>query len=248
MFRSTALHCPLPTVCYLHLSHPCAGTPRCCSARSSGCYAALARPRRTVLREGEDDGEADSDDEPTADAFAQSERLWVSRVHALNLLRHLFADRVFVIEMAPHLGAGFELALSALESSKWDVRNSGNQLVATLLSRAVRTRRNREDSSIANGVSARELFARAPALHGRLLGELRENTRVVLAAAAARRGGANADGEGAAAKAGEAVANPSLFACLLLLSKLTPPPLHELVEADTVSYELLEADSGNGHR
>jgi hypothetical protein len=93
---------------------------------------------------GEDEGEADSDDEFVGDAFAQSERLWDSRVHALNLLRHLFADRVFVIEMAPQLGAGFELALSALESPKWDVRNSGTQLVATLLTRAVRTRRNRE--------------------------------------------------------------------------------------------------------
>ena len=100
------------------------------------------------------------------------------------------------------------------------MRNSALLLLASLLERALRNRRSRDEHAAANALGVRDFFARAPELHPFLLRQLR---------ACAVHGRAGGGGGG-----GEAVLQPDTFAILLLLSKLVPSATAQEATADTL--------------
>ena len=166
--------------------------------------------------EGADEGGGDGGGEGGGDAAGA----WLGRVHALNLLRNLFQDRAFGVVIQPFLARGFLRAFEGLSSPRWAVRNSALLLLASLLERALRNRRSRDEHAAANALGVRDFFARAPELHPFLLRQLR---------ACAVHGRAGGGGSG-----GEAVLQPDTFAILLLLSKLVPSATAQEATADTL--------------
>jgi hypothetical protein len=102
------------------------------------------------------------------------------------------------------------------------VRNSALLLLASLLERALRNRRSRDEHAAANALGVRDFFARAPELHPFLLRQLRA------CAVHGRAGGGGGGGGGG----GEAVLQPDTFAILLLLSKLVPSAMAQEAIAD----------------
>lgn len=132
---------------------------------------------------------------------------WVQRVHALNLLRMIFLDSAFVLQVMPFAGSGFLAALRALSCrDSWAVRNSGTLLFAALLDRTLRQRRTKEDadatsSDDANGIGVRDFFSRAPELRAFLMDALQPSPD-------------GSSGRG----------NLAIYPLLLLLSRLVPSP------------------------
>ena len=167
--------------------------------------------------EGADEGGGDGGGEGGGDAAGA----WLGRVHALNLLRNLFQDRAFGVVIQPFLARGFLRAFEGLSSPRWAVRNSALLLLASLLERALRNRRSRDEHAAANALGVRDFFARAPELHPFLLRQLR---------ACAVHGRAGGGGGGG----GEAVLQPDTFAILLLLSKLVPSATAQEGTADSL--------------
>ena len=165
---------------------------------------------------GSEEGGGDGGGEGGGDAAGA----WLGRVHALNLLRNLFQDRAFGVVIQPFLARGFLRAFEGLSSPRWAVRNSALLLLASLLERALRNRRSRDEHAAANALGVRDFFARAPELHPFLLRQLR---------ACAVHGRAGGGGSG-----GEAVLQPDTFAILLLLSKLVPSATAQEGTADSL--------------
>ena len=109
------------------------------------------------------------------------------------------------------------------------VRNSAMLLLASLLERALRNRRSRDEHAAANALGVRDFFARAPELHPFLLRQLRA------CAVHGRAGGGG--GGGGSGGGGEAVLQPDTFAILLLLSKLVPSATAHETTADALELE-----------
>ena len=105
------------------------------------------------------------------------------------------------------------------------VRNSAMLLLASLLERALRNRRSRDEHAAANALGVRDFFARAPELHPFLLRQLRA------CAVHGRAGGGGGGGSG------EAVLQPDTFAILLLLSKLVPSATAQETTAGALDLE-----------
>ena len=121
--------------------------------------------RRLLARAADEKGEEGGE--------AEGEAEWGGRVHALNLLRHIYQDKAFGVAVMSHVADGFLCAFSALASARWAVRNSGTLLLASLLERALRNRRSRDEHAEVNALGIRDFFARAPGLHAFLLRRLR---------------------------------------------------------------------------
>mmetsp|Transcript_22983 Transcript_22983/g.70379 ORF Transcript_22983/g.70379 Transcript_22983/m.70379 type:complete len:1811 (+) Transcript_22983:138-5570(+) len=142
------------------------------------------------------------------------------RVHALNLLRFLFIDKAFGLPAQPFFASGFKAAFIALGSSRWPVRNSGLLLLASLLSRALRNRRQRDEHAAANGLGIRDFFTRAPELYPFLLACLRRSTAAAVGDNVALKEHLHDADEAIASTAG----TTDLFGILCLLGKLVPSP------------------------
>jgi len=171
---------------------------------------------------GADEGGGDGGGDGGGEGGGDGAGAWLGRVHALNLLRNLFQDRAFGVVIQPFLARGFLRAFEGLSSPRWAVRNSALLLLASLLERALRNRRSRDEHAAANALGVRDFFARAPELHPFLLRQLR-------ACAVHGRAGGGGGGSG-----GEAVLQPDTFAILLLLSKLVPSATAQEATADTL--------------
>ena len=80
----------------------------------------------------------------TAGAEAVAE---AGRVHALNMLCHLYQDKAFGLSVLPFVARGFRTAFGALAAAEWGVRNSATMLLSALLERALRNRRSKDEHS-----------------------------------------------------------------------------------------------------
>jgi hypothetical protein len=148
---------------------------------------------------------------PPASPSAVDSAPWLSRVHALNLIRLIFLDRAFSLPILTHVSAGFLTAFCALSASEWAVRNSGMLLFAALLQRTLRQSRTRDANASqaddANGIGIRDFFSRAPAVRPYLITSL------------------DAVLHGSTGHVHAGVKQPpELYPMLLLLSKLVPSP------------------------
>ena len=110
-------------------------------------------------------------------------------------------------------------------------------LLASLLERALRNRRSRDEHAAANALGVRDFFARAPELHPFLLRQLRACAVHGRAGGGGGGGGGGGAGGGGGGGGGEAVLQPDTFAILLLLSKLVPSATAQETTADALDLE-----------
>ena len=137
-------------------------------SKGGGAMIGVALRIRLLARAADEKGEEGGE--------AEGESEWGGRVHALNLLRHIYQDKAFGAAVMSHVADGFLCAFSALASARWAVRNSGTLLLASLLERALRCRRSRDEHAEVNALGIRD-FARARSgLHAFLLRRLRRGS------------------------------------------------------------------------
>ena len=183
------------------------GTPGASGGMFESCMASLLRD----AQRGSDSRSSSPPESPSASDSAS----WLSRVHALNLIRLIFLDRAFSLPILAHVSEGFLAAFCALSASEWAVRNSGMLLFAALLQRALRQSRTRDANASqaddANGIGIRDFFSRAPAVRPYLITSLD-------AVLHGSTGLVHAGGAGGVKEP------PELYPMLLLLSKLVPSP------------------------
>ncbi|XP_043924630.1 thyroid adenoma-associated protein homolog [Protopterus annectens] len=141
----------------------------------------------------------------------------VSAVHILQTLVRSSELGMAVLQYAPAL---MILALKALTSPCWSMRNAAMQLFSALTARMLGQRRSKEDTSAQNGMSPQAFFSNYPELQDVLLKDLR------LAASFGR-----------VPKKGKFHLFPSLQSILALLAKLLPAAS---VDADSCFLEFLE--------
>ncbi|XP_072171918.1 tRNA (32-2'-O)-methyltransferase regulator THADA-like [Diadema setosum] len=128
-----------------------------------------------------------------------------ARVHALNILRALFRDTRLGQEVLPYVADGMKVAILGFAAKLWAVRNSATMLFSALISRIFGVKRARDELARKNCMTGTEFFTRFPSLHGFLLDQFRQAERVEKKS-----------------RQDVTVLHPSLFPCLLLLSKLYP--------------------------
>ncbi|KAL8894426.1 MAG: hypothetical protein Q9192_004333, partial [Flavoplaca navasiana] len=63
------------------------------------------------------------------------ENLDLPQVHAFNCLKDIFTDARFNTSVEQHMCSSLELAVHALESDRWEVRNCGSMLMKALITR-----------------------------------------------------------------------------------------------------------------
>lgn len=59
----------------------------------------------------------------------------VARVHALNVLRHIFRDSVFSLSLFPHIGDAVRCSCDGLKAKSWGIVNASTMLFAALVQR-----------------------------------------------------------------------------------------------------------------
>ncbi|XP_071499457.1 tRNA (32-2'-O)-methyltransferase regulator THADA-like [Diadema antillarum] len=128
-----------------------------------------------------------------------------ARVHALNILRALFRDTRLGQEVLPYVADGMKVAILGFAAKLWAVRNSATMLFSALISRIFGVKRARDELARKNCMTGTEFFTRFPSLHGFLLDQFRQAEQMEKES-----------------RQDVTVLHPSLFPCLLLLSKLYP--------------------------
>ncbi|KAJ3157955.1 hypothetical protein HDU89_000334 [Geranomyces variabilis] len=138
--------------------------------------------------------------QPIDETVMLEQRLDLPQVHAYNIIRAILQDSSISESTREFLGDSFALTLVGFSSPSFPVRNCAAMLFSTLLQKALGTKKTRDEHHIVNTVTAREFFARFPALRSRLLAEL----------------------EDAVAALEDGKTHPALFPILTVLARLKP--------------------------
>ncbi|GAA5977823.1 hypothetical protein JCM11641_006083 [Rhodosporidiobolus odoratus] len=128
-----------------------------------------------------------------------------ARVHAMNTIRTVFLDAKGGLAASQYIERGFLVAISLFFSPTWILRNVGMMLFATLVTRALNSRRtnlDRDAASLSRRLSLDEFFGRYPALEAVLRDELERGWKESLE------------------DSPSSTLNSSLFSILMLLSLL----------------------------
>jgi hypothetical protein len=96
------------------------------------------------------------------------------QIHVRNILRALFKDARVGSIVLPYIPRGLHLAFSGLVSTNWPIRNSSTMLYASLISRIFGVKKVKDDQSLINATTPRELFSRFPHLKDQLYSLLDE--------------------------------------------------------------------------
>lgn len=130
-------------------------------------------------------------------------------VHAINTLRMMFLETQIGIQMLMHAEKGFSLAINSFRSPYWPIRNAALLLYSALIQRVFSSRNRKSEAGITHKWSGRlsrtDFFQAYPSLEPLLLQELRHSV------------------ESGSLHATNTADQSSLFAVLLLLSKLATP-------------------------
>ncbi|KAJ3175474.1 hypothetical protein HDU87_006137 [Geranomyces variabilis] len=138
--------------------------------------------------------------QPIDETVMLEQRLDLPQVHAYNIIRAILQDSSISESTREFLGDSFALTLVGFSSPSFPVRNCAAMLFSTLLQKALGTKKTRDEHHIVNTVTAREFFARFPALRSHLLAEL----------------------EDAVAALEDGKTHPALFPILTVLARLKP--------------------------
>ncbi|KAJ3029238.1 hypothetical protein HDV00_009693 [Rhizophlyctis rosea] len=101
------------------------------------------------------------------------QQLDLPQVHAYNIIRAIFQDAEIATEVREWMGQGFALTIKGFSSPSFPIRNGAAMLFSTLVTKALGTKKSRDESHSINTVTGREFFTRFPNLHSLLLTELR---------------------------------------------------------------------------
>ncbi|PVV04486.1 hypothetical protein BB560_001014 [Smittium megazygosporum] len=149
------------------------------------------------------------------------------QVHAANMLRLLFDDKILASDMVPYIEESMLLSLNGLESNHWAIRNVCGLLFASLMRKIFGTKKTKKENDKINGYTAKSLFTRFPRLFEILFDKLNLASYKLdcfysgLHQSSVRTGIFDSDILG--------FVNPSLYPCLVLLSRLQMQN-HELLD------------------
>ncbi|KAJ3047584.1 hypothetical protein HK097_011408 [Rhizophlyctis rosea] len=101
-----------------------------------------------------------------------NEQMDLPQVHAYNIIRAIFQDAEIATEVRDWMGQGFALTIKGFSSPSFPIRNGAAMLFTTLITKALGTKKTRDESHSVNTVTGREFFTRFPNLHSLLLTEL----------------------------------------------------------------------------
>ncbi|KNC99997.1 uncharacterized protein SPPG_04346, partial [Spizellomyces punctatus DAOM BR117] len=132
-----------------------------------------------------------------------NERLDLPQVHAYNVIRAILQDAEVASEVRDHIGEAFALSIKGFSSRSFPIRNCAAMLFSTLITKALGTKKSRDEMNIVNTVTGREFFVRFPKLHSLLLQQLTE----------------------AVEKLEEGEVHPALYPILTILARLKPSVL-----------------------
>ncbi|KAI8821746.1 putative death-receptor fusion protein-domain-containing protein [Fimicolochytrium jonesii] len=131
-----------------------------------------------------------------------NERLDLPQVHAFNVVRAVLQDATLAPDSRPFLGQAFELCVNGFSSPCFPVRNCAAMLFSTLVNKIFGTKKTKDEQHAVNALTAREFFARYPALHPLLLRELSAAAELL--------------------ETRVAVLHPALYPILMILARLKP--------------------------
>ncbi|RKO94656.1 putative death-receptor fusion protein-domain-containing protein [Blyttiomyces helicus] len=100
------------------------------------------------------------------------DRLDSPQVHAFNIIRTILQDAEINSEVRDHLSDAFALSIAGFSSPSWAIRNCATMLFSTLVTKALGTKKSRDETHMMNTTTGTEFFTRFPALYGILLKEL----------------------------------------------------------------------------
>eukprot|EP00051_Salpingoeca_urceolata_P022845 m.379911 g.379911 ORF g.379911 m.379911 type:complete len:2042 (+) comp20032_c0_seq3:38-6163(+) len=174
--------------------------PRVSLVEATQTLLRLAEPTAT---EADDAAAMNSSGTVAAEPTPMATARVAQRANALNTLRILIRDAVLGPEMTPVLPEAVVLAISGFSAANFSVRNSAMILFSALMQRIFGVKRVRDELARQNHLTAREFFARFPALHGYFVRRL----------------------DAIAPVEGKFSLHPELHPVLVLLSRLHPSPL-----------------------
>ena len=105
-----------------------------------------------------------------------------SRVHSLNVLRHLLLDAPLSQEIFPFVGLAIMSAVIGYTDNEWSVRNSSTLVFAAAMLRSIDSDKNatNKDSTCSNAISLHEIVQAYPFLPSFLLAVLKGGIRGVV--------------------------------------------------------------------
>jgi Putative death-receptor fusion protein (DUF2428) len=100
----------------------------------------------------------------------------ISRVHALNILRHIILDAPLAFEVAPFVGDCIVSSILGYTDTCWSVRNSATMVFSASMLRVIDADKNalHQAEASSNSITAGEFFRRYPQVKGFLLAVLKQ--------------------------------------------------------------------------
>ncbi|TPX60789.1 hypothetical protein PhCBS80983_g01505 [Powellomyces hirtus] len=112
--------------------------------------------------------------QPVDTEIMLQQRLDLPQVHAYNIIRAILQDASVASDTRDFVGDAFALTIAGFSSPSFPVRNCAAMLFSTCLTKALGTKKTRDEHHPVNTVTAREFFTRFPDLRPRLLAELED--------------------------------------------------------------------------